>query len=164
MLGWHRTSLRWVFHFRVVYWHLQAAVFIPNLAPIATSHSSAKKMEKTQLRKTPQKTPFKVAHIHTTTQKERERERERSIRARTNGPEDRVSPIWVETHTSEGLMKGHHPNSFFASICCCCCSWAHHLSLSFSLTIHLFLFHTTPTPCFTSQYNKHPFSTSTFSI
>lgn len=62
------------------------------------------------------------------------------IRARTNGPEDRVSPVWVETHPFEGLVKGHHPNSFFAPICCC--SWAHHLYLSLSLTTKLFCSHT----------------------
>jgi len=59
------------------------------------------------------------------------------IRARTNGPEDRVSPVWVETHPFEGLMKGHHPNSFFAPIWC---SWAHHLSLSLSLSLTLSLY------------------------
>jgi len=76
-------------------------------------------------------------------EKEREWKKVRSmawhgIRARTNGPEDRVSPVWVETHPFEGLMKGHHPYSFFAPIWC---SWAHHLSLTISISLYLYISH-----------------------
>jgi len=71
--------------------HLQASVIIPNLAPIATSHSSARKMVNTQMRKHLKKQHSKWLITYKCT-KTRTRTHT-DIRSRTNGPEDRVSPI-----------------------------------------------------------------------
>jgi Fic family protein len=102
--------------------YLQAAVVVSNLAPITTSDSSAIKGRETHLRKLLKSKQNTKLEREREGQREIERDREnqrdteRDIRARTDGPEDRVSPFCVETDASEGLMKGHHPNSFFAPI------------------------------------------------
>jgi len=34
---------------------------------------------------------------------------ERYVRTGTDGPEDRVSPVGVETNSSQGVVESHHP-------------------------------------------------------
>ena len=112
--------------------YLQAAAIVSNLAAIATSDSPVRNGQRPSWGK---RLWLEVRDRKTERENKRMKEKH-VIRARTNGPEDRVSPVWVETDSSEGIMKGHHPNSFFAPIWC---SWAHHLSLTmqlFFLSLH----------------------------